>query len=95
VLNVDIKREWIHSGSPREPRADHMLMDGQLTNENNQFILPDGTIADGPRLSGVAEHDINCGCTERTVINGIENASQTNASQFQRGMSFQEWKSSF
>jgi hypothetical protein len=62
-LGIESSRIWIHSGNPREPRPDHVQMDGVEADEDGIFTLPDGTTTEGPGLSGVAEHDINCGCT--------------------------------
>lgn len=67
---IEVAREWI-SVSDDRTRDSHIEMEGQQADENDQFTLPNGTKTDGPRLSGIAEEDINCRCSERIVIKGI------------------------
>lgn len=64
---IVIVREWISADDERT-RDSHDKMNGQIADKNNQFTLPDGTKTDGPRLSGIADEDINCRCTERIII---------------------------
>jgi len=64
---IELVREWVPVYDYRT-RDSHMAMEGQQADENDQFTLPDGTKTDGPRLSGIAEEDINCRCSERVVM---------------------------
>ena len=44
----------------------HQDMDGveaDVVDGRPEFTLPDGTVAEGPGMTGIAEHDINCRCT--------------------------------
>ncbi len=67
---IEVAREWVPVFDDRT-RDSHIEMEGQQADENDQFTLPDGTKTDGPRLSGIAEEDINCRCTERVVVRKI------------------------
>lgn len=68
---IELVREWVPVFDDRT-RDSHMAMEGQQADENNQFTLPGGTKTDGPRLSGIAEENINCRCTERTIIKKVQ-----------------------
>jgi hypothetical protein len=42
-LGIESSKVWIHSGNPREPRPDHIQMDGAEADEDGIFTLPDRT----------------------------------------------------
>lgn len=63
LLGVQTERVWLHPEGVKNPRQDHIKMDGKAANKEGKFILPDGTVTDGPGLTGKPEHDINCHCT--------------------------------
>jgi hypothetical protein len=90
-LGLESSRVWIHSGNPREPRPDHVQMDGVEADESGIFTLPDGTTTEAPGLSGVAEHDINCGCTTGLKFKSLKALSFENyvAKNYN---SFEDWK---
>ena len=74
-LGLESVRVWIHSGNPREPRPDHLKMDGVEAGEDGKFTLPDGVTAEAPGLTGKPEHDINCGCTVALKFNSLNSIS--------------------
>lgn len=90
-LGLKSVRTWIHSGNPREPRPDHQQMDGVEADTEGIFTLPDGTTTEGPGLTGIAEHDINCGCTTALKFKNLNTISL--AEYIQKNWdSFEEWK---
>jgi len=66
-LGLKSSRYWIATIDNRT-RDLHGKMDGQEADENGEYIFADGVRTKGPGLSGVAEHDINCRCTEGVKI---------------------------
>ncbi len=60
LLGVETERVWLHPDGVKEPREDHIKMNDKPANKEGKFILPDGTVTDGPGLTGKPEHDINC-----------------------------------
>lgn len=74
-LGIKSVRVWIHSGNPREPRPDHIEMNDVEADDEGIFTLPDGTTTEGPGLTGIAEHDINCGCTTGLKFKNLETIS--------------------
>ena len=52
----------------------HQDMDGRkadaVIDGRPMFALPDGLTVEGPGLTGIPEHDINCRCTVRSEITG-------------------------
>ncbi|MDY7044421.1 phage minor head protein [Virgibacillus sp. M23] len=67
---VKLKKKWL-STLDGNARDTHQDLDGQTVEVNEQFTTSEGNSADGPRLFGVAEEDINCRCTTITEVNGI------------------------
>jgi len=63
-------RVWL-STLDMKTRNSHRSMDGQKADENGDFHFPFGGDTKGPRLSGIAEQDINCRCTLISEIEGI------------------------
>ncbi len=55
------KDERVRGNNPKD-LADHVSMEGQTVDYEDNFILPDGTETFAPGLSGVAKHDINERC---------------------------------
>ena len=94
-LGIESSRVWIHSGNPREPREDHIAMNGVEAYENEigilLFTLPDGTTTEGPGLTGKAEHDINCGCTTGLRFKNL-NAVTFEEYASKNYSSFEDWK---
>lgn len=82
-LGIESTRIWIHSGNPREPREDHIEMNGveaeKISKANGEeiflFTLPDGVTTEGPGLTGKPEHDIHCGCTAGLKFKNLEAVS--------------------
>lgn len=66
---INIEKRWL-STLDKKTRHSHQELDGQTVDVEEQFEY-EGLKADGPRLFGIAEHDINCRCTTVTVVNGI------------------------
>ena len=68
---VITERVWVATldGDTRDQHGD---MDGRTAEQDGTFILPDGTVTEGPGLSGVAEHDINCRCDVIVNVAGYE-----------------------
>lgn len=58
-------KEWRHGGGGKDPREGHMAMNGeQVTGMNTSFVLPDGTLMQGPHdPMAPAKHVINCTCS--------------------------------
>lgn len=90
-LGIKSVRIWVHSGNPREPRPDHIQMDGVEADSDGIFTLPDGTTTEGPGLTGVAEHDINCGCTTALKFKSLETISLADYIS-KNYNSFEEWE---
>jgi hypothetical protein len=74
-FGITPRRFWMATLDERT-RASHALMDGKLENKDGFFVLPGGINARAPRLSGVAEQDINCVIPETPVTfsSGIKRA---------------------
>lgn len=53
-------------------RDDHREMDGEKVELDEDFVLPDGSTAEGPGMSGEPGQDINCRCRVRIEIVGYE-----------------------
>lgn len=51
---------WNTSGV--NTRDDHEALDGVAADENGMWTFPDGTVTEGPGLSGEPSQDINCRC---------------------------------
>ncbi|CDI47496.1 minor head protein [Lactococcus lactis subsp. lactis Dephy 1] len=66
---VDLKKQWMATNDGRT-RTDHSLLNGQIQEVDEDFKIGSYK-AQGPRMFGVAEEDINCRCTTVTVVNGI------------------------
>lgn len=58
-MGLPVKRVWITTLDDRT-RDDHGALDQVEADENNLWTFPDGVRTQGPGLSGVAHHDINC-----------------------------------
>lgn len=54
------KKGWSRGVS--KSSANHMILEGQVVLENEEFDLMDGATAMAPGSSGKARHDINCRC---------------------------------
>lgn len=63
LLGIKSERRWLHPEGVKEPREDHIKMNDKPANDEGKFVLPDGTVTEGPGLTGLPEHDINCHCT--------------------------------
>jgi hypothetical protein len=70
AAGVKFKKQWVSTLDDRT-REDHIIMDGNFANDDGYFELPDGTLTLRPRLSGVAEQDINCRCSSSEFVEGI------------------------
>lgn len=71
VQQQDIKRRWRHTGG-REPRVQHVQMDGQTVGLNEPFIAPDGTRIMYPcDPNAPVAHTANCRCQVSTSIDFI------------------------
>lgn len=58
-----VEKVWVHSSS-KDPRIDHIYMDGKAVNGNEPFELPSGAIMRYPGdKAGGAKETINCLCT--------------------------------
>ena len=68
-LGVKTLRVWDAAIDGRT-REDHAQMDGEKVKKGELFTLPDGSTAEAPGLSGVAEQDINCRCSVRVEVDG-------------------------
>jgi hypothetical protein len=90
-LGIESTRIWIHSGNPREPRPDHVQMQGVEADEDGMFTLPSGVTTEGPGLSGVAEEDINCGCTTGLKFKSLKAISFEEYAAKDFGK-YEEWK---
>ncbi|HEX2866539.1 MAG TPA: phage minor head protein [Ignavibacteriales bacterium] len=92
-LGFTTKRIWVAT-LDNKTRDSHAEMDGQEANENDMFVLPSGVETMGPGLSGIAEEDINCRCTTRLEIVGMEpSARKDNISKkIVPYKPFEEWK---
>lgn len=66
---VDLKKQWMATNDGRT-RTDHSSLNGQIQEVDEDFKIGSYK-AQGPRMFGVAEEDINCRCTTVTVVNGI------------------------
>lgn len=66
---VDLKKQWMATNDGRT-RTDHSLLNGQIQEVDEDFKIGSYK-AQGPRMFGIAEEDINCRCTTVTVVNGI------------------------
>lgn len=67
---VLIKKVWVATLDERT-RASHRVMDGQIVEVNEDFIMPGDIKASAPGLSGSASGDINCRCTIRAEVVGF------------------------
>ncbi len=67
---IKMVRVWLATLDGRT-RDSHQAMDGQYEDENGQFHFPEGGVADGPGMSGIAAEDINCRCDTYTQVEDI------------------------
>jgi hypothetical protein len=72
-MGIRIKKQWVSTIDDRT-REDHIIMDGNFSNEDGYFTLPDGVQTLAPRLSGEASQDINCRCTYIDFIEGLSDS---------------------
>lgn len=97
-LGIESSRIWIHSGNPREPREDHIEMNGveaeKAINDNGEevfiFTLPDKTRTEGPGLTGKPEHDIHCGCTTGLKFKNL--TAIPTKEYIAKNSNYEEWK---
>lgn len=66
-----LRKLWLATFDDRT-RTNHRDADGQLSNKQGEFELF-GVTFDSPGNSGLAEEDINCRCSYRTVVPGVKN----------------------
>ena len=66
---VIIQKVWVATLDERT-RASHRVMDGQIVEVNEEFIMPGDIKALAPGLSGSASGDINCRCIIRAEVAG-------------------------
>jgi hypothetical protein len=66
---VTPRLQWVSTLDNRT-RADHADMDGELSDEEGQFTLPDGTVGIQHNFGDPAQ-DINCRCAQIQVIDGL------------------------
>lgn len=66
---VIIQKVWVATLDERT-RASHRVMDGQIVEINEEFIMPGDIKALAPGLSGSASSDINCRCIIRAEVVG-------------------------
>lgn len=58
-----VTKKWVH-GLSKEPRPDHLRLDGTVIDMDEKFEMDDGTLMDGPHdPAGGARHSIHCRCT--------------------------------
>ena len=88
-LGMKLKKIWVATKDDRT-RDRHAEMDGVEADDDGVFTLPDGVTTDGPGLSGVAEHDINCRCTVRTEFVDIPK----DVGEATDDKSYDDWKDS-
>ncbi|WP_373815748.1 phage minor head protein [Jeotgalibaca porci] len=69
-MGIDLQKRW-YSSLDNRTRSSHRELDGQTVEIDEKFKYG-GHEADGPRLFGKANLDINCRCTTITVVDGIE-----------------------
>lgn len=91
-LGMKLKKIWVATNDDRT-RDRHAEMDGVEADDDGVFTLPDGVTTDGPGLSGVAEHDINCRCTVRTEFVDIPQEVSGGADDTE-DQSYEKWKDS-
>lgn len=73
-VGAEYGKMWVHKieGASKSytPREDHIDMDGVEADDKGIFHLPSGATGPAPRMTGNPADDINCSCTEVTIING-------------------------
>jgi SPP1 gp7 family putative phage head morphogenesis protein len=67
---VLIQKVWVATLDDRT-RDSHRVMDGQIVEVYEDFIMPGDIKASAPGLSGSASGDINCRCTIRAEVVGF------------------------
>lgn len=79
-LNPDIRKRWVQSGK-REPRPEHVAIDGQEVPVGEPFVLEGGavTLMHPGDPAGPARHTINCGCLAITVVPRFKSMVQDRA----------------
>jgi len=55
-------KQWIHSGLPKEPRPDHLAIDGLIVPVDEPYPVGDPPLRYPHDELGAAEDVINCGC---------------------------------
>jgi len=55
-------KQWIHSGLPKEPREDHLEIDGLIVPADQPYPVGDPPLMFPHDPDGSAEDVINCGC---------------------------------
>ncbi len=68
-LGIDMQKRW-YSSLDNRTRSSHRLLDGQTVEIDEKFKYG-GYEANGPRLFGKANLDINCRCTVVCIVDGI------------------------
>jgi hypothetical protein len=87
-LGLVTQKVWRHNGA-KEPRPDHVQMDGEPADENGVFTLPDRTTTEAPGLTGLAKHDINCSCSAEFEVLNLDNVEIDERLQ---DITFEEWQ---
>lgn len=64
------KKIWKTLRDPKV-RIDHLKMEGKEADKQGLFHLPDGSVGEAPRLTGVAKQDIRCRCGYIAEITGL------------------------
>ncbi len=58
---VFMSKGWLHSGNRRDPRMNHIAMDGETVNMEARFS--NGLLHPGDQTAGLPGEVVNCGCS--------------------------------
>jgi len=76
--NVKVRKQWLHTGAGKTPRADHLALDGVTVDVDKPFPYPGLPRAQWPMypLDPVlpAEASINCHCTTIEIFEVLDEA---------------------
>jgi SPP1 gp7 family putative phage head morphogenesis protein len=96
-LGVEIQRIWVASLDDRT-RDSHAALDGEPAEERDGEYMWNvgGTWAEGPGLTGDPAEDINCRCTVREEIVGLEpKLRRTREGGIEPYLKYEDWREKY
>lgn len=87
-LGIELEEVWVATRDSRT-RTEHRELHNKPRSKDGTWAFSDGVVTQGPGLSGVARHDIQCRCYTRTKLKGAPDGFEPETVQ-----AIEEWAKS-